>query len=314
MTLKSPTSLRSLLGITLLLLVAFSLAAKLGPPMEQRLVENGAGDDDAIARWLGDCRRIFANSFFVKADKYFHSGYYPTIYDNTAPFKTAHMAEDSGAAKSQNTGDEETIFSHPHNWVEKFELNFFPSHHTHLDEGGVDGNGAEEVKEIMPWLKISSELDPQRIETYLITAYWLRVRMHKVGEAEDFLREGLRANPGSAAILFELGQLYRQAHNNYQQARNLYLAALNRWGVENNGKEEPDKFLLDHIAGALVQVEKHEGDKVAQLNYMRLWKRASPTPEAIQKQIDELDPTGSLSADVIGNATGNLNSTNTSKP
>ena len=39
-----------ILSVTLLLLLAFCLAAKLGPPMEQRLVENGAGDDDAIAR------------------------------------------------------------------------------------------------------------------------------------------------------------------------------------------------------------------------------------------------------------------------
>ena len=65
-----------------------------------------------------------------------------------------------------------------------------------------------------------------------------------------------------------------------------------------------------------MQVEKHEGDKAAELNYMRLWKRASPTPDAIQKQIDELDPTGSLFPDVIGNTIGNLNlkSTNTTKP
>jgi tetratricopeptide (TPR) repeat protein len=301
-------------AIALLLVVAFSIAARLGPQVEERLVANGAGDDDPVARWLGNSRVMFAQSFFVKADAYFHSGYYPTIYDNNAPFKTPHIGEDSEKMESKNSGDETTIFSHPHNWVERFELNFFPSYHTHLDQGGVDGNGASEVKEIMPWLKVSAELDQHHIETYLVTAYWLRVRMHKVNEAEEFLREGLRANPGSAAILFELGQLYREGRNNFPQARNLYLAALNRWGEENNGKDDQDKFLLDHIAGALVQVEKHEGDKAAELNYMRLWKRASPTPEAIQKQIDELDPTGSLFPDVIGNATGNLNSTNTSQP
>jgi len=312
--LNSSANRELILSVALLLLLAFCLAAKLGPPMEQRLVANGAGDDDPVARWLGDSRKMFAMSFYTKADVYFHSGYYPTIFDNNAPFKTAHMAEDSGAAKSQNTGDEETIFSHPHNWVERFELNFFPSYHTHLDQGGVDGNGASEVKEIMPWLKISSELDPQRVETYLVTAYWLRVRMHKVNEAEEFLREGLHANPGSAAILFELGQLYREGRNNYPQARNLYLAALNRWGVENNGKDEQDKFLLGHIAGALFKLEKQEHNIPKAAEYLKLLKRVSPNPDDIQKQIDELDPTGSLFPDVIGNATGNLNQTNSSKP
>jgi hypothetical protein len=171
--------------------LAFGLAARVGPQVEARLAANGVTDDNPVARWLGDSRQMFANSFFVKADAYYHSGYYPTIYDDNTPFKTPHIGEDSSTMKSKNSGDETTIFSHPNNWVERFELNFFPSYHTHLDEGGVDGNGAEEVKEIMPWLKISAELDEHRIDTYLVTAYWLRRRMHKVDEAEQFLRDGL---------------------------------------------------------------------------------------------------------------------------
>ncbi len=104
---------RGLLLVLLWLTLAFSLAAKIGPQVEQRLVANGEGDDDPVARWLGDSRRMFANSFFVKADAYFHSGYYPTIYDNNAPFKTPHIGEDSSTMESKNSGDETTIFSHP---------------------------------------------------------------------------------------------------------------------------------------------------------------------------------------------------------
>ena len=115
---------RGLLLVLLWLTLAFSLAAKIGPQVEQRLAANGEGDDDPLARWLGTSRVMFAQSFFVKADAYFHSGYYPTIYDNTAPFKTPHIGEDSSTMESHNSGDEETIFSHPHNWVERFELNF----------------------------------------------------------------------------------------------------------------------------------------------------------------------------------------------
>ena len=277
--------------IGLLLVLAFCLATQLGPQVEARLVANGAGDDDPVARWLGSSRVMFAQSFFVKADAYFHSGYYPTIFDNNAPFKTPHIGEDSSTMESHNSGDETTIFSHPHNWVERFELNFFPSYHTHLDQGGVDGNGASEVKEIMPWLKISVELDQHRIDTYLVTAYWLRVRMHKVDEAEQFLRDGLRANPGSAAILYELGQLYFENRKRPDQARNLYLAALDSWGRENSGKEEQDKFLIGHIAGALVELERQQGDKAETLKYLHLLKRVSPVPDQIQTQIDELEKT-----------------------
>lgn len=299
----------NLLVVALLLTLAFGLAAKIGPQLDARLVANGEDDDNPAAHWLGDSRQLFANSFFVKADAYFHSGYYPTIYDNNAPFKTPHIGEDSHTMESKNSGDEETIFSQPHNWVERFELNFFPSYHTHLDQGGVDGNGAAEVKEIMPWLKLSAELDQKRIETYLVTAYWLRVRMHKVNEAEEFLRDGLRANPGSAAIIYELGQLYREGRNNFPQARNLYLAALDSWGRENSGKDEQDKFLLAHIASALVELEKHEGNTAKAVEYLKLLKRVSPSPDAIQKQIDELDPTSSLFPDVIGSSLNQIKST-----
>ncbi len=308
------TGSRGLLVVLLWLTLAFCLAANLGPQVEARLVANGAGDDDPVARWLGTSRVMFAQSFFVKADAYFHSGYYPTIYDNNAPFKTPHIGEDSSTMESKNSGDETTIFSHPHNWVERFELNFFPSYHTHLDQGGVDGNGATEVKEIMPWLKISAELDEHHIETYLVTAYWLRVRMHKVDDAENFLRDGLRANPGSAAILFELGQLYNEGRHRPDQARNLYLAALESWGKENSGKTEQDKFLIGHIAGALAKLEEQQHNIPKAIEYFKLLKRVSPNPDAIQKQIDELDPTSSLLLDVIGNTNGNFYQTKPSNP
>jgi len=34
---------------------------------------------------LGDGRRLFANHFFIMADVYFHSGYYPSVFDRNAP-------------------------------------------------------------------------------------------------------------------------------------------------------------------------------------------------------------------------------------
>jgi hypothetical protein len=275
----------------LAMVLAFCLATKVGPQFEERLIETGEADENPAEYWLGSSSQMFANSMFVKADAYFHSGYYPTIYDNNAPFKTPHLAEDSGAMESKNSGDENTIFMHPNNWVERFQLNFFPSRHTHLDEGGPSGDLAEssQIKEILPWLKISTELDPHRVETFLVTAFWLRNRMHKVNEAESVLRDGLSDNPGDAALLFELGELYREDRKNDPQARNLYLAALNNWGQENKGKADQDKFLIGRILASLAQLEKQDGNTAQALQYLRLLKRVSPTPDSIQKQIDELE-------------------------
>ena len=276
-----------------LLVLAFSLAAHIGPQMEARLADNGAGDDDPIARWLGDSRKMFAKSFYIKADAYFHSGVYPTIYDNNAPFKTAHMAVESGMAQSKNIGEENSFLSKPHDWIERVNRSLIPSQHTHLDEGGAsrDLGKSTQVKEILPWLKISETLDPQNVETYLVAAYWLRVRMHQTAAAEQCLRDALRANPGNAAILYEMGQLYFENRHNPNQARNLYLAALDSWGKENSGKDqdEQDKFLLEHIASALFKLEKQEGNIPKAVEYLKLLKRVSPNPDAIQKQINELE-------------------------
>lgn len=281
-----------LLLIAWWLTLAFSLATMIGPQIEARLVANGAGDDDPVARWLGDSRRMFANSAFVEADAYYHSGYYPTIYDNNAPFKTAHMAVESGTAQSRNIGDENSFMGQPHDWIEQVNRCLIPSQHTHLDEGGASGDlgKSTQVKEILPWLKISEKLDPQNVETYLVAAYWLRVRMHQVAAAEQCLRDALRANPGNAAILYEMGQLYFENRHDPARARNLYLAALDSWGRENSGKDqdEQDKFLLEHIASALFKLEKQEGNIPKAVEYLKLLKRVSPNPEAIQKRIDEL--------------------------
>ena len=280
--------------VCLLLVLAFSLATKLGLEEEQRLAENGAGDDDPIAHWLGDSRRLFAMSFYVKADAYFHSGYYPTIFDNNAPFKTAHIADEADAEESKNIGSETTAFGHPNNWIERFELNFYPTTHTHLDLGGASGpsgnlDQAAQVKEIMPWLKLSSRLDPNRIETYLVAAFWLRVRMHRVNDAEVFLREGLRTNPGNSAILYELAELYRVDRKQPAQARNLYLAALDSWHQENDGQTKPDKFLFSHIVTGLYRLEKGEGNTAKAIEYLKLLKTVSPVPDIIQTQIDALE-------------------------
>ena len=37
--------------------------------------------DNMLNVLLGDGRRLFANHFFVQADVSFHSGYYPSIFD-----------------------------------------------------------------------------------------------------------------------------------------------------------------------------------------------------------------------------------------
>ncbi len=78
------------------------------------------------------------------------------------------------------------------------------------------------MREILPWLKLSAELDPENIKTYVVTAFWLRTKLNQVSEAEQVLREGLRHNPDNAQLLFELGRIYfENYHNPVQRAKHL---------------------------------------------------------------------------------------------
>jgi len=245
---------------------------------------------------LGDARRLFANHFFVKADAYFHSGYYPSVFDSRQAFQTPHMAEDTGAVRGSNSGDENGFLGRPRDWIDAFSRQFYPSVHTHLDEGGAEGHPASAgdlgdssgVREILPWLRLSAELDPNRIETYTVTAYWLRQRMGKVAEAEQFLREGLRENPGSFEILFELGRVFAENHHDLARARNLWEAALRNWQRSEGLKEKPDPFIAEKIVSHLALLELNQGDYRQAMTHLEMWKQYSPIPEAVQKRVEEL--------------------------
>ena len=269
--------------------LSFGLAARLEPVLSSL---PGRGDEsaNAVGGWLGDSRRLFANHFFIKADSYFHSGYYPGIFDNGEAFQTPHMAEDAGVVAGRNKGNEETFLGPPRDWIERFGRQFFPSTHTHLDEGGPTGDlgKGSDVREILPWLELSAKLDSHRIETYMVTAYWLRERMGKVAEAEQFLREGLRANPDSYEILYELGRCYAESRNDPTRARNLWTAALSGWRKQESAMSEPNRFLLNQIASHLAVVEENQGDYAEALAHMEIWKTATPFPDQVQKRIDEL--------------------------
>lgn len=284
-----------------LLVLCFGLAASLDTWF-QSWKGNRLKSADVLGTLLGDGRKMFAQHFFVKADAYFHSGYYPTVFDNRESFKTPHMAEDAGAVGGENTGDENSFLGRPRDWIDAWSRRFYPSVHTHLDEGGAaasaqhaanagDLGDSSQVREILPWLRVSAAFDPERVKTYTVTAYWLRQRMGKVDEAEQFLREGLKVNPDSYEILYELGRVCAENRNDLKRARNLWEAALGKWLNQQEHQAElgePDKFLLNQIVAHLAMAEKDLGDYQNALAHMRLWKQCSPEPQVVEERIHEL--------------------------
>ena len=270
-----------MLVLVLMLVVCFSLGVLLQPRAAKwsRSAESGS----VLKVLLGDGRRLFANHFFVQADISFHSGYYPSIFDQGDKPRTTALTGNHGAPDSHDEAAHEkemAFLGGPRDWIEAFGRHFRITEHTHLAHG--------QEREILPWLRVSAELDPQRVETYTVAAYWLRVRLGKVQEAEDFLRDGLRNNPDSYEILFELGRLYRENRQDAARARNVWELALARWKAVNAGKREPDLKGLHDIAIPLARLEEEAGNLQRALGHLQLAMKASPHPETLQQQIDAL--------------------------
>jgi tetratricopeptide (TPR) repeat protein len=266
----------SFLILALLLAAGFSIGVILQP---QTVAWNRRAQNAGILDILfGDGRRIFANHFFVQADVSLHSGYYPSIFDqpeNKPSTEHTEALTPGGDAHEE----EEDFLGPPRDWIDGFGRHFKVTKHTHL-EGGKE-------REILPWLKISAELDPQRVDTYTVAAYWLRQRLGKVDEAERFLHQGLRNNPDSYEILFELGKLYYENRNDVVHARNVWELAFRKWLEQEPQKEKPDKIGLDGILMNLANLEGQQGNLAKQIEYLEKAKHVSPHPEALQEQIDE---------------------------
>lgn len=231
-----------------------------------------------LALLLGESRRAFADQAFLKADTYFHQGFYPSIFDLALPDGKTHMA----AETEGHDHHDHSQAPRPHrDWLEGFGRHFYPAEHRHLER-------FTDTREILPWLRLSAELDPHRVDTYTVAAYWLRERLNQVKEAEAFLREGLRANPGSYEILLELGRLYAENNRDVPRARAVLELAVEKWLRQEASKPNPDEATYGQILAQLANLEEQAGNLGSALAHLTRLKRVSPQPAAVQKRIDEL--------------------------
>ncbi len=282
------------LSLVLLLTGCFSLAAWLGPRFNQLNTRQG---DSFMATMFGESRRLFANHFYTRSDVYFHSGYYPSIFDKAETKKENHLAESAGKESSHDEheeakhehnehcdhGEEQGFLGKPKDPMDAFTRHFFVSQHKHLTEKGTNG-----PKEILPWIKLASQLDPQKVESYTVGAYWLR-QLNKNEEAEQFLREGLRHNPRSYEIMLELGRSYFE-RKDYVRARNVLEMAITRWREQENSKSEDqqNRFAAMQILNHLARVEDRTGNRERAIEWLAILKKVSPHPAEIDKRIAEV--------------------------
>ena len=290
--------------VIFLLTAAFALATRIEPWFQTWQGTESRGQN-ALAALMGDSRRMFSNHFFAKADAYFHSGYYPSIFDEQSEEGSSPMASAAGAAEG---GHACALIAPPLDWIDSFNRKFFPSEHTHLGERGEtcpcgqdqgdeeqapEGHAEEEVtldeaREILPWLRMSVGLDPHRVESYVVAAYWLRDRMGRVDEAEQFLREGLRANPDSHEILFDLGRMAKENRDNPEYARRLWELSLAKWKKNAAASPEPDLFFLRQILSYMSALEEEQGNIARAIELLEMASSEGQRPDLYAEKLSEL--------------------------
>jgi len=281
--------------LLLLLTVCFTLATVFVPraawwndvPHAADWNKGQSQSDNVFKLVFGEGRRLFANEFFVMADVYFHSGYYPSMFDRQDTDRDVADPAHGQADDSNSTSDD--FLGPPPDWLAALDRQFVPNRHTHLSSGGPSGHVKEvEVQEILPWLKLATDMNPQYIESYTVGAYWL-CRLHMPQQARDFLFEGMHNNPGNSELQFDLGRLYQQDLHDNNLARNVWMAALRCWEAQNTSVKTntESQLVCEEIAMNLAHLEEDEGHWPQAIDYLKIVKQVSPNPDAIQKQIDE---------------------------
>jgi tetratricopeptide (TPR) repeat protein len=264
--------------LALMLTVCFTLATGLEP--SATAWSNRTKSNNVFSVLFGDGRRMFANQFFTMADVYFHSGYYPSIFDLRDEGTKAIVSASHGQTENEVDEKNEDFLGKPKDWIDRFGRHFRITEHTHLEHS--------HEREILPWLRLAADMDPQMIETYTVGAYFMCQHLNQPQEAEVFLREGLRNNPGNYEILFGLGRLYYQDYHDTDHARNVWLLALNCWMKQDPALQKENKHGFGEITVNLANLEREAGNYQDAVNWFQAAQKVSPAPDALQKQIDEI--------------------------
>lgn len=264
----------------LLTVLAFAAALAAGGPLLLWQQSHAQDSGSVFSLLLGESRSAFAYQLFLKADAYFHQGFYPSVFDPPITEGKNHMASETEDHDHHDHGRTQPQ-PRRRDWIESLGSHFYPSEHRHLERFG-------DTREILPWLRLAAELDPHCVDTYTVAAYWLRERLNQVREAEAFLREGLRENPGSHEILFELGRLYAENNRDVPRARIVFELAIEKWIRQEANKAAPDNLAYAQILGQLAALEENAGNLERAIAHFIRLKQLSPTPATVQQRIDEL--------------------------
>ena len=218
--------------------------------------------DSISAAIIGDSRMAISQQFFETADLYFHKG-------------SEHIIE--------------TKFSN--DIFQKVKRIVSPSAHAHIAHNNIE--------EIMPWLWLSIKMNPQNIETYLVTSFWLANSAKKPEVALEVLNEAQLNNPYNYQIQIEKGRIYLK-QGDLDAAQNAFDAALVFWTKTADQLNEYQN--MDRAEALLYRglLAEYKNDTILAVRLYKEILTHFPNRTSIKERIDILENGGK--PEVIANS------------
>ena len=150
-----------------------------------------AAQRGAATAFLGESRMGLAGHCYEVADLYFHRG---------VPHRDAEGI--SGT------------------WFQQLLARTSPAAHVHL-------NG-QDVRELLPWLRLATRMDPHNVDTILVAAFWLATDAARPDLAQQMLQNAQVDNPFDYEIQLERARIFLRM-DEVPRARDALEAALTFW-------------------------------------------------------------------------------------
>jgi tetratricopeptide (TPR) repeat protein len=188
-----------------------------------------SGGDSASARLLGSLRGQLSMEMISQADRYFHRG------------AGAEMSERRRFLLGR--------------WADALQ----PSGHLHTEEGSLS--------QMMPWLRVATELQPEDVEGYLLAAYWMERVAPGIEGAGRVLSEALRRHPSDYRVAMAFSKLHFR-YRRMTAGRSWLNTAIRRWPVPLGGADEgarKDAVYLWQLRGVLEAYDGRTAEAIASI-------------------------------------------------
>jgi tetratricopeptide (TPR) repeat protein len=210
-----------------------------------------SSDTSVAERLLGASRVAFGNSFFDEADNYFHQG-------------VAHVRQKA--------------FSN--DYFQTMEAAIEPSGHVHPE--GV------KVSEIMPWLRFTTKMDPNNVDAYLTTAYWLEGSIRRPDVAEAVLREAQLNNPRDYRVINARAKMLFGTGDDGKAAILLDIA-IKLWPSNQNPEDEQVRLDLAQMLSYRAFLFELKSDRERALDLFKKAYAEMPGNKSLEQRIAALE-------------------------